>query len=187
VWTVRTDLDASQMFEVMRRSATDIETPGRDDASGYGLLDLPSALTYTAPVRDPLEPNEDVDYVKPGATYDNGIPPLTSRAKPSTKLVARLAAAEDPRDVYRVFVPRNGNITVKTTAAPAVDLGLWGPATTSVLERSPGKDRLARSTTNGAVESITFANTGAAKTIYLAVTLAKGTRDATYPITVAAR
>jgi hypothetical protein len=187
VWTLRTDLDASQLFEVMRRSATDIETPGRDNASGYGLLNLPAALTYTAPVRDPLEPNEDVDYVKPGATYDNGIPPLTSRAKPSTRLVARLAVAEDPRDVYRVFVPRNGSITVKTTAAPAVDLGLWGTATTSVLERSPGKDRLARSTTTGAAESITFANAGAAKTIYLAVTLAKGTRDATYPITVVAR
>ena len=187
VWTLRPDLDASQLFEVMRRSATDIDAPGRDDASGYGLLNVPSALTFQAPVRDPLEPNDDVDYVTPGGTFDNGIPALTTSTKPSTRLVARLAAAEDPRDVYRVFVPRRGSITVKTTAGASVDLGLWGLATTSVTELGPGKDRLARSTTRGALESITFKNAGAAKTVYLAVTLAKGTRDATYSIAVAAR
>ena len=48
-------------------------------------------------------------------------------------------------------------------------------------------DRLARSTTKGTLETITFQNPGAAKTVYLAVTLAKGTRDATYPITVTGR
>ena len=40
VWTVRPDLDASQLFEVMRRSAQDIEPAGRDDATGFGLLDV---------------------------------------------------------------------------------------------------------------------------------------------------
>ena len=186
VWTVRSSLDASQLFEVMRRSATDIDAPGRDDASGYGLLNVPAALTYQAPVSDPLEPNDDVDYVRPGGTYYNGIPALTSRVKPSTRLIARLAAAEDPRDVYRVFIPARGRITVKTTAAAGVDLGLWGPSTTSVTERSPGKDRLARGTTQGAAESITYRNAGAAKTAYLAVTLGTGTRDATYAISIAA-
>lgn len=187
VWTMRPELDAGQLFEVMRRSATDIDAPGRDDASGYGLLNVPSALTYQAPVSDPLEPNDDLDYVRPGATYYSGNPMLTSRAKPSTTLVGRLATAEDPRDVYRVFVPAHGHITVKTNAAAEIDLGLWAPATTSVMERSPGKDRIARGTTQGALESITYKNPGAAKTAYLAVTLGKGTRDTTYGITIAAR
>ena len=83
VWTVRPELDASQLFEVMRRSATDIAPPGRDDASGFGLLSVPAALAYTAPIKDSPEPNDDIDYVKPGGTYYNGIPVLTSRAKPS--------------------------------------------------------------------------------------------------------
>ena len=48
VWTVRPELDVSQLFEVMRRSATDIDAPGRDDASGYGLLNVPAALAYPA-------------------------------------------------------------------------------------------------------------------------------------------
>ena len=43
VWTVRPELDASQLFEVMRRSAVDIDAPGRDDATGFGLLNVPAA------------------------------------------------------------------------------------------------------------------------------------------------
>ena len=187
VWTVRPDLDASQLFEVMRRSAVDIGAPGRDNATGFGLLDVPAALTYQAPVKDPFEPNDDVDYVTPGRTYDNGIPPLTTRAKPSATLVARLATAEDPRDVYRVFIPAHRAITVKTTTAAGVDLTLWSSTTTSVTERNPGKDRLARGVTTGAAEGVTYKNTGAAKTAYLAVTLGTGSRDATYRIAVATR
>ena len=65
---MRPELDASQLFEVMRRSAVDIDAPGRDDASGFGLLNVPAALAYAAPVPDPLEPNDDMDYVTPGKT-----------------------------------------------------------------------------------------------------------------------
>ncbi len=186
VWTTRPDLDASQLFEVMRRSASDLGPPGRDDASGYGLLNVPAALTYQEPVSDPFEPNDDVNYVRPGGLYYNGISVLTSRAKRSATLVGRLAVADDPRDVYRVFVPARGRVTVKTTAAAGVDLGIWAPTTTSVT-RSPGKERLARGNTSGTLHVVTYKNTGAAKTAYLAVTLAKGIRDATYRIAVAAR
>jgi hypothetical protein len=113
---------------------------------------------------------------------------LTSRTKPSTTLVGRLATAEDPRDVYRVFVPAHGRITVKTGAAAAVDLGLWDPATNSVSERGgPGSNKLARGTTQGSLESLIYKNSGAAKTAYLAITLATGTRDATYRIGITAR
>ena len=124
---MRPELDASQLFEVMRRSAVDIDAPGRDDATGFGLLNVPAALAYAAPVRDPLEPNDDMDYVTPGKTFDNGIPPLTTKAKPSTTLTGRLATVEDPRDVYRVFVPARGTITVKAggrgVGARALDAG----------------------------------------------------------------
>ena len=102
-------------------------------------------------------------------------------------MVARLTTVEDPRDVYRVFVPARGTITVKTTTAAGVDLGLWGSTTRSVTEAGPGKDRLARGKTAGAAESVTYKNPGAAKTAYLAVTLGTGARDATYRIAVTAR
>ena len=103
----------------MRRSAVDIDAPGSDDATGYGLLNVPAALAYAAPVPDPLEPNDDIDYVTPGKIFDNGIPPLTTRAKPSTTLAARLAAVEDPRDVYRVFVPATARSPSRRRPRPA--------------------------------------------------------------------
>jgi len=186
VWTVRPELDASQLFEVMRRSAVDINATGRDNATGFGLLNVPAALVYAAPVADPLEPNEDVDYVTPGRAFDNGIPPLTTRAKPSTKLTARLATVEDPRDVYRVFVPARGRITVKTAAASGTALALWGPVTQTVMEVTPNSNRVARGVSSNGTINVTYKNNGTAKTLYLAVTLAPRVRDATYTIAVTA-
>jgi subtilase family protein len=45
IWTRRPDLDNTQLFELIRRSATDIADPGFDNASGYGLLNIPNALS----------------------------------------------------------------------------------------------------------------------------------------------
>src|SRR6476469_7406008 len=58
VWTTRPDLDNTQLFEVMRRSARDIVPEGFDTASGYGLLNIPGALNFRTPTSDPQEPNE---------------------------------------------------------------------------------------------------------------------------------
>jgi hypothetical protein len=41
--------------------------------------------------------------------------------------------------------------------------------------------------TKTGTETVTYKNTGNAKTVYLAVTLAKGSRDADYSVSVAAR
>jgi subtilisin family serine protease len=185
VWTVRPELDASQLFEVMRRSAVDIDVPGRDDASGFGLLNVPAALAYAAPVPDPLEPNDDMDYVKPGTTFYNAIPPLTTKTKPSTTVTGRLTTVEDPRDVYRVYAPARGTITVQ--AAAGVGLALWTPATQTVTEATPTKDRVAHGLKSSGTVTLAYKNTGVARTLYLAVTPAPRVRDATYTIAVSAR
>ena len=176
----------SQLFEVMRRSATDIDAPGRDDASGYGLLNVPAALAYPPPVIDPMEPNDDMDYVRVGAVYAAGSKPLTTRALPSAAVTARLSVNEDPRDVYPLFVPAQKTVTAKAAGA-TVDLALWSNGTPSVTIASPGKERLARGVTKGGTETVTYRNLGAAKVVYLAVTLAKGSRDAIYRVAAAAR
>ena len=120
---------------------------------------------------DPLEPNDDIDYVTPGKTFYNGIPPLTTRAKPSTTLTARLTAFEDPRDVYRVFAPARG-ASPSSAAAAGVALGLWTPATQTVTGGDADQDRVARGIQVERPVTVTFKNTGAARTLYLAVTLA---------------
>ena len=118
--------------------------------------------------------------------YAAGSLPLTTRAALSAAVTARLTVFEDPRDVYPVFVPAKKSVTAKTTAA-AVDLALWANGTPSVTIPSPGKNRLARGVTKATTETVTYKNPGAAKIVYLAVTLAKGSRDASYSVSVAAR
>ncbi len=184
VWTVRPDLDATQLFEVMRRSATDIGVPGRDDASGFGLLNVPAALSLAAPIRDPFEPNDDMDFVRPGGRFDNSIPPLTTKARRKTTLAARLDRVEDPRDVYRIWLPRNARVTVTSGADANIGLSLWQRSTVSVTEHPAGTDRLARGTAPGTTASLTFSNKGPGRFGFLAVIPAKGVQEATYRLLI---
>jgi subtilisin family serine protease len=105
VWTVRPQLDNTQLFEVLRRSAQDVGPPGHDDASGYGLLDVNAALAYPAPVADPLEPNDDIAPVDTAGTLAATPAALTTPQRPRATLQARLDRFEDPRDVYRIWLP----------------------------------------------------------------------------------
>ena len=185
VWTVRPELDSTQLFEVMRRSAVDIGAPGRDDAAGFGLLSVPAALAYPAPTTDPSEPNDDVEFVRPGGLYDNDIPPLTTPSKRTATVQARADRAEDPRDVYRVWLPKRGTVTATLTADTNLDLGLWKQGTASVIERIVGNDRLAKASTAGTGERLTFANKGAGRYAYLAVVFGTGAAPAsTYSLRV---
>jgi hypothetical protein len=142
VWTARPTLDITQLFEVMRLSAQDISSPGFDPFTGFGRLDIPTALTVAAPARDPQEPNEDVTYLKPSGLLRRASVPLTSVGRLRATTAARLDFAEDPRDVYRVWVP--GRRTAAVALQPSggdVDLALWGPRTASVLEAGAAQKR----------------------------------------------
>jgi Subtilase family len=105
VWTVRPELDNTQLFEVMRRSSTDIATPGFDHASGYGLLSIPNALTYKAPIRDPQEPNEQPREIEAHGLFANATPPLTRPGHTAGSIVAQVDLTEDPLDLYRAWAP----------------------------------------------------------------------------------
>jgi hypothetical protein len=142
VWTARPTLDITQLFEVMRLSAQDISSPGFDPFSGFGRLDIPTALTVAPPARDPQEPNEDVTYLKKGGLLRRESAPLTTAGHLSKAIAARLDFGEDPLDVYRFWVP--GRRTAVVALQPSggdVDLGLWGPRTASVLEAGAARKR----------------------------------------------
>ena len=186
VWTARPELDATQLFELMRRSARDIGPPGRDDASGLGVLDVGAALTAPAPVRDPLEPNETPEQLRPGGLA-RGIPPapaLTTKAKPTASLVARLTAFEDPRDLYKIWIPRGSTIAVSTQADTDVDLGLWPAVASTSSTLSPG-DRVARAAKRGTDDQLTYTNSGAGASYWLSVTMPSRVTDAQYTLRVA--
>lgn len=140
VWTAHPEIDNTQLFDVMRMSAHDLEPTGYDRASGFGLLDIPRALAYPVPARDPLEPNDDVDEVRPKGIFAAGEAPVTTARRLATTITARLDRHEDPRDVYRAYVPAQGTLTVSTSDG-AVGLRIFRSGASSVLSSVPAAAR----------------------------------------------
>ena len=183
VWTARPELGAGQLFEVMRRSGRDLGPPGFDSDTGFGMLDVPAALAYPAPIRDPFEPNVDVDLIKPNKLFADPMPAI------SGTLRARLTAGEDPNDVYRVRVPAKRTVVATVIPDANADVELWRPWTRSVHEAS-STPAATGARPGRRVEVVRFRNRApSAVTAFVNVKLRAGTTQATYRlrVSVAAR
>ena len=170
VWTVRPDLDNTQLFELMRRSATDIAAPGFDSASGYGLLNIPRALGFRTPKQDPQEPNEQPREIEAHGLFPSGVAPLTTPAHPAGSISARVDHAEDPLDLYRIWAPAKRTLRARVTGAVRVRL----------LERANRVHALALGK-NGVAA---YRNLGAGRYVYVEVLPA--TRLAEYQLRITA-
>jgi len=149
VWTRRPDLDNTQLFELMRRSATDLNEPGFDNASGYGLLSIPNALAAKVPSRDPYEPNEKPNEIEPNGLFDTGTAPLTRPNQTTGQVGARVDRNEDPIDLYRVWAPAGKTLRARFTG---------GPVALRLLPRSPRATR-ARPLAVGKAGAAAYRNT----------------------------
>ena len=178
IWTLRPTLTASQLAGVLREGARDIGPPGFDNASGSGLLNIPSSLAAPVPPADPGEPNDDVEQVKPGQLFEVGEPPLTTTTKPSTRVAATLDASEDPRDLYRVWVPAHKTVHVTVSSGGRAVARIWGPNTVSVNEGLAARRRDLRG------QSISATKKGFAA--YVEVLLTGRSTDASYVLNVKA-
>jgi hypothetical protein len=134
VWTLRPTLSVSQLADVLRKGARDIGPPGYDTASGWGIVNIAGALTATPGPSDPDEPNDDVPQVKPGGLFRAGEPPLTTIGRPSASVAATIDAQEDPRDVYRIWVPAKKTVRVSVASGGRAAARIWGPLTSSTEE-----------------------------------------------------
>jgi hypothetical protein len=134
VWTMRPTLTVSQLSQILRSTARDIGPPGFDNGSGWGIIDIPAALAAPTPPNDPFEPNDDVSQVKPGSLFEEGQPPLTTPAKPTVRLAATLDTGDDPRDVYRLWVPAKRYVHVAVASGGNAAARIWGPQTSSTRE-----------------------------------------------------
>jgi hypothetical protein len=174
VWSARAELDWTQMFEIMRASARDVDAPGFDQRTGFGVVDIAAALAWPEPVADPLEPNDDVDLVVAGGVFSVPKPALTGPGRGSATLEARLDAIEDPHDVYRVFVPAGKRLAIVVTPTGKVDAALWSQTAKSVLKGK--KQRLALAGKPGqAAERIVFRNaSGRGVTLFLDLWIPRG-------------
>jgi Subtilase family len=180
VWTARPDLDSTQLFEVMRRSARDIGARGVDDASGFGLLDIPAALATAPPAKDPYEPNDDGNQIEPRRVFNTGTPPLTTAKRGSASLSARIDRREDPHDFYRVYAPSHRRVTV-TTSGGAVDLRLFRRSS-----RPLRRPALATSAKAGSgAQRVSYRNPrSSAVYVYAEIRPGRGVASATYALEV---
>ena len=167
----------------MRESAHDIGRRGWDSDTGFGILSIPAALSHATPARDPQEPNDDVNLVRPHAVTAGG----TRLGTPAT-VNARLDVTEDPEDVYRVWVPAGRRVTARTSSAANVDLALWAPQTKSVYERGRPlkRDLVDYSQHKGSRgERVTTRNkTGRGSYFFVDAFLGKGVAEASYALRV---
>jgi hypothetical protein len=185
IWTARPELTGGQVAEVLRRSATDIAPAGRDSASGFGMLNVAAALALPAPIRDPYEPNDDIDEVDPnGNRYVSNEPALTTAVKRSARIAGRVDRYEDPQDVFRVWLPAAGRLATTLTATTDGDLALYSAAAHSVVGRF-ATGRLAVARTKGTRERLVYTNKGKGRWAYLAVRPGASALDATYSLAVA--
>jgi subtilase family protein len=189
VWTRRPELDVTQLFDLMRWSATDIDVQGFDEDTGWGLLTVPAALSDPAPAVDPDEPNEDVYQIAAGKLFRNADPPLTSPGHGRATLEARLDVSEDPEDVYRVWVPARRRIAIHVALSGDADVELWNASTPSVLIGGAARRHhlLDGSGNDGdRAENVAFRNRGARGTfVFLDVYLPEhGSTTAAYRVTI---
>jgi Subtilase family len=181
VWTVRSDLDSSQIFDVLRVSARDIAPRGFDAETGFGMVDIPAALTQAVKTRDSREPNDDVRQVKPGDLFPSGAAPLTARGHTSAFVRGSVDGMEDPDDVYRVWVPAHDELTVRASNS-SVRLRVWRPGTRSVTEGGAPKGRDLVAAGKGHVRAANGSRAGAF--YYADVSLARGVGNARYQLNV---
>jgi len=172
VRAARPELTPFQAAQVVRLGARDVGEPGYENATGFGVLHLPSALSRQPPADDPLEPNDDVRYVS-GRAFRDLTPALFNGRRAS--VTASADVAEDPIDVYRIKVRRGRKVRI--SLSPTVgdpDLFVFDGKTKSVFRRRP----VGRSTRSGKrTDSVTVRNRGRkTTTFYAAVGFSEGKR-----------
>jgi hypothetical protein len=137
VWTSRPALEQTQLVELLRRTARDVGAPGRDADTGFGLIDIPSALTAPDPPVDPQEPNDDIEQVAAGQLFSASKLPLTNATRFRATVGARIDKYDDPVDVYRVFVPAGRRLSATVRSPADLDLQVWSVFTRTVRETGP--------------------------------------------------
>jgi hypothetical protein len=125
----RPELTTQQLFDLMRTGAVkDLYTNGRDDDSGYGLLNVADGLNEKAPLKQATEIDDDVFWLKQSPKKH----PVRLRTTRKTSFKSGVVAGKDPQDVYPVRLKRGELLTATaTTSSGLMAVGLWSPRTGS--------------------------------------------------------
>ena len=93
------------------------------------MLDVPAALAYPAPIRDPFEPNEDVDLVKPNKLFADD-----ARGRGRASRAPHRRRGPERRLPGACTCERT--VVVTLTPDADADVELWRPWTKTVHEPS---------------------------------------------------
>ncbi|MEA2125927.1 MAG: serine protease, partial [Solirubrobacteraceae bacterium] len=86
VRALRPDLSVGQLGDVLRNSAIDLARKGYDDDTGWGLMNIPSAIVEPTPANDPGEPNDGITMVN--GTVFSGADPFVFKGRGSRSVFA---------------------------------------------------------------------------------------------------
>jgi hypothetical protein len=129
-------LSPYQVRRQIENTADDIGPAGRDNATGYGVVNPRAAVTLTAPADDAGEVNDDVKWLTSVQRLSQLRPGQRSAVE------ATVDRFEDPDDVYAVRMNRGQRIRVTLTYRSGVaDLYLWRPGTTTVGTGTKASER----------------------------------------------
>ncbi|MCW2992489.1 MAG: serine protease, partial [Solirubrobacterales bacterium] len=113
--SARPGLSGAQAGDLLRRTATDVAAKGYDVNTGFGVVDIPRALAAATPPRDPLEPNDGLEWVD-GRAFDKPDAFVWAGGR-SSGFRASVDEIEDPVDVYRFRV--KGHSRARVTVDPS--------------------------------------------------------------------
>lgn len=100
--SARPELSGAQAGDLLRSTALDVAAKGYDVNAGYGLINIERALAAPTPRRDPIEPNDGLEWVD-GRAFKNP-DPFVWRGGSRFGFEATVDEIEDPVDVYRFRV-----------------------------------------------------------------------------------
>ncbi len=165
--TARGDLSNGQLADVLRRSARDVDKPGYDTNTGFGLVQLGPALALPAPPRDVLEPNDGISFVD-GSVFSDPDPYIW-RGSGRRTLGGSADKVEDPFDVYRIrLAPRSrARVRLRPTAGNP-DLYVFGSSARSIDDDASIVARSRNGTRR--TDAVTLRNTSrSARRFYVAI------------------
>ena len=129
IWSQRPTLNAQQLYDVMRTGAVrDLYQNGRDDDSGFGLLDVATGISSPAPIKQTTEVDDDVFWLK----ADPKKHPTYLRKATKATIKSAVSVGKDPQDVFPVYLKRGQTLTVTgESKGGEVISGIWRPSTGS--------------------------------------------------------
>jgi hypothetical protein len=134
----RPELSTQQLFDLVRTGAVrDVGAAGRDDETGFGLLDVAAGLSAKAPRKEATELDDDVFWLT--GAYRKKHPPFLAKTARAT-VKGHVSSSKDPQDVLPVTLRKGQTLTAAVkTAGGLVGLGIWS-GDTGPFDISAGRD-----------------------------------------------